>query len=426
MIETCHEINNVESGLTNNIEQNQTDVLDKEQPLQQIYYGSPGTGKSHLIKMLTEKAEQEGRVVRTTFHPDSDYSTFVGAYKPTSETEDRYDNTGHLVKYQEGEHIGMPIQDKKIIYDFIEQAFLKTYIDAWHLYIDALENEEIPEKEYLIIEEINRGNCAQIFGDLFQLLDRNEEGFSDYEIVPDSDISIYLNKRLSFSYSGNNTKIKQVLSGNLMMLPPNLYIWATMNTSDQSLFPIDSAFKRRWDWRFVPITKGEGGWRIYFKYKIGNEEKTLDVDWWNFLLSINSDILEATKSEDKQLGYYFCKATKYIDFDKEAGTVSPQGDNVDNTLEKGKDSDKNLSPKPNVITADTFVDKVIFYLWQDVFKTSSYRNTLFKIGDKQASFHQFYEDIKCFDEKGNRPEINLEIVDSFINKIMKRHSDKQQ
>ena len=116
--------------------------------LQQIIYGAPGTGKSHAIKMETKVWEEKGRVVRTTFHPDSDYATFVGAYKPTTESVQRYDITNKPIIRD-----NKPVMEQIITYEFVEQAFLQAYIDAW-------KNREEPE--FLIIEEINRGKCAQI------------------------------------------------------------------------------------------------------------------------------------------------------------------------------------------------------------------------------------------------------------------------
>lgn len=177
-------------------------ILDNERQI--IIYGAPGTGKSYHIKQqLEEKAVSKENQFRTTFHPDSDYSTFVGAYKPTME--------GDVIKYK-----------------FVPQAFLKAYVRAY---------QASTETVYLIIEEINRGNCAQIFGDIFQLLDRNDKGRSEYEIDADEDIKAYLEEKLGKDSEG--------IKGGKLCLPSNLYIYATMNTSDQSLFPIDSAFKRR-------------------------------------------------------------------------------------------------------------------------------------------------------------------------------------
>ena len=215
--------------------------------LQMIYYGAPGTGKSFYIDDKTDDANS----VRTTFHPDSDYASFVGAYKPTMENVPINSIYGESVQFATGKN-GHPGTEKKIVYKYVPQAFLKAYVAAWS-------NLDTPY--FLIIEEINRGNCAQIFGDLFQLLDRNNAGSSSYAIHADEDISQFLsgdNKGFaslsddqkdairSFTLEKDNGKTQAVgqdiLDGKLLLLPPNLYIWATMNTSDQSLFPIDSAF----------------------------------------------------------------------------------------------------------------------------------------------------------------------------------------
>lgn len=226
--------------------------LLKTTGLQQIYYGAPGTGKSKTIKDLTFGES----VIRTTFHPDSDYASFVGTYKPITEEVDLRDCNGKKVIDDDTKEV---VKEERIAYKFIPQAFLEAYVKAWKKLGSS-------KKQYLIIEEINRGNCAQIFGDLFQLLDRNEYGFSDYPIVADKDMQKYLEKEFAGWEITNKDEINQlygeanmvnlIMKGERLVLPSNLYIWATMNTSDQSLFPIDSAFKRRWDWKYVPIREG--------------------------------------------------------------------------------------------------------------------------------------------------------------------------
>ena len=254
--------------------------MDKES-LQRIFYGAPGTGKSNTIK---REVDQKGLPkVRTTFHPDSDYSTFVGAYKPTSVEVPVMTMIGTKAVPAENPD-GTPRKEKKIVYEFVPQAFLKAYTGAW-------KNQNEPF--FLIIEEINRGNCAQIFGDLFQLLDRNDEtGLSEYPISPDEDIQKFLLTDNKYGFAALTEEQKEaipeeVLSGELMILPNNLYIWATMNTSDQSLFPIDSAFKRRWDWQYIPISDGKKGWAI--------EANGNHYDWWQFLRKMNDQIGSTTK-----------------------------------------------------------------------------------------------------------------------------------
>lgn len=286
--------------------------------LQQIYYGAPGTGKSHGIKkLLKEMNVPKENIFRTTFHPDSDYSSFVGAYKPTMKpVDDKYKAV-----------VG---KDEEIAYSFVPQTFIKAYTQAY---------KKPNENVYLIIEEINRGNCAQIFGDLFQLLDRDDNGVSEYPIKADSDLKMYLEEELENHPDG-------IKDGELC-LPSNLYIWATMNTSDQSLFPIDSAFKRRWDWEYEPIKYKNKDWVIEIA---GNK-----YSWISFQRIINDMIFEATNSEDKMLGDYFVK------------------------------------PCNNIISEKQFVNKVLFYLWNDVCKDGD--GDIFRTSDnKDVKFSDLYDD----------------------------------
>ena len=322
-------------------------TFDIDQPLQLIYYGAPGTGKSFTIDQVTN----ENNSVRTTFHPDSDYASFVGAYKPTMENV-RMSKT--FTSSKEGTYAeyvqktdSHPGTEKKIVYKYVPQAFLKAYVEAWKRYAAGEDNPY-----YLVIEEINRGNCAQIFGDLFQLLDRNNTGCSSYAISADEDIAQFLREddngfgklneeqkeaigkfRLKKD-SGVEEQIgPEILNGSKLLLPPNLRIWATMNTSDQSLFPIDSAFKRRWNWEYMPIEYDKKDWT----FVIGDKR----YSWGEFLKVINPKIFKLTMSEDKQMGYFFVKPDKKSKEDlKENDTISEK----------------------------VFVNKVLFYLWTDVFK----------------------------------------------------------
>lgn len=310
-------------------------------PLQQIFYGAPGTGKSFKIKRETKNQSK----IRTTFHPDSDYSTFVGCYKPTMNEDVKYDKEGNEKSCT-----------KQIEYAFVAQAFLKAYVKAWKFYCSA--EDGTAKAQYLIIEEINRGNCAQIFGDLFQLLDRNEDGYSTYPIVADTDIQKFLSKEFEKvnvpdslntiydDYDGNVAE--DIKNGTVLALPNNFYIWATMNTSDQSLFPIDSAFKRRWDWKYMPIDTQKENWNIEVDGK--------KYSWTVFLEKVNEQIFEVTKSEDKKLGFYFCRANN------------------------------------NVVGAEKFVSKVIFYLYNDVFKDYGYDRKMFKDENGKAiQFHEYFQ-----------------------------------
>ena len=347
---------------------------------QQIFYGAPGTGKSHTIKEVTRNED----VIRTTFHPDTDYSSFVGAYKPTTIEETVMTVIGtKAVPVEDAD--GNERKESKIIYEFVAQSFLQAYIAAWKKYAGT-ENCK-PEKQFLVIEEINRGNCAQIFGDLFQLLDRNDYGFSEYPIKADADMKKQLQKvfngldipqkdSINAMYEDRDV-VKEVLDGDLLLLPNNLFIWATMNTSDQSLFPIDSAFKRRWDWTYIPISNANKGWTI----NIGDSH----YDWWQFVERINDLIGRTTNSEDKKLGYFFCKA------------------------------------REGEISADTFVGKVIFYLWNDVFKDYDFCDQAFNDTDgNKLTFDKFYT------AEGNNSKVVEEKVKLFLKNLGLEASVQQE
>lgn len=355
-------------NLSENVKEDISQDLENPTARQIIYYGAPGTGKSHKINEILgeyegcpeDKKVPKANIFRTTFHPDSDYSSFVGAYKPTMKKQkDKIYTKGELIskltemkdggvtyspqkfgaKYwrslkqlnladkkdilqacgmsdnytvelDKGIAVGKEYltnsEESRIIYSFIPQTFLNAYIRAY----------QTDENVYLIIEEINRGNCAQIFGDLFQLLDRDGKGKSEYTIKADADLKTFLENELGEGC--------EAIKDGELCLPPNLYIYATMNTSDQSLFPIDSAFKRRWDWEYEPI-----------KYK--NTDWLIDIDglkyrWSDFQKEVNTRILNDTGSEDKMLGDYF------------------------------------VNPSAKVISYDLFRNKILFYLWNDVCK----------------------------------------------------------
>lgn len=291
-------------------------IINPDVTTQKIYYGCPGTGKSFKIKENTEgldgesavyfdeygkkiptpdtKEERIGKnsnVFRTTFHPDYDYATFVGSYKPIMTPKKNQDNG-----------------EKELEYAFVPQVFTKAYIRAYQSKYDPTLSEA-EKNVYLIIEEINRGNCAQIFGDLFQLLDR-KNGVSEYPVIPDTELVTYLNDN--------------DIVGNSIRLPENLHIYATMNTSDQSLFPMDSAFKRRWAMEYIPVNLQHPVAKDY-TFKVKEKE----YSWVDFLAKVNPLIRKATDSEDKQMGEFFIKGN---------------------------------------ITEEDFKNKVMFYIWNDVCK----------------------------------------------------------
>lgn len=260
---------------------------------QTIYYGAPGTGKSHTVKKML-KAVPKDNVETVTFHPDYDYVSFVGGYRPISE-------------------------DSNIEYKFVPQVFTNLYVKSW---------QNPNEPFYLVIEEINRGNCAEIFGDIFQLLDQNQ----DYTVTPSSELESYLDNELSESHEG-------IIDG--LKMPPNLSILATMNTSDQSLFPMDSAFKRRWDWEYIPISYNRDDENKSSKFIVDLDDGTY-FSWLEFIEKVNIRIKSNPNlGMDKCIGNYF------------------------------------INPTDNTISLNTFINKAIFYLWNDVFKDEFGSNSIF-------------------------------------------------
>jgi len=285
-----------------------------------IYFGAPGTGKSYAIsEYLILNSIDSYHFSRITFHPEYDYTSFVGGYKPITDEADDFN-----VKYQ-----------------FVPEVFIDIYMKAW---ISPL------EPFVLIIEEINRGNCAEIFGDIFQLLDRS----SDYNIEPSTELRRFLSKQeIAFKEKDNND-VLFLFEGKLQM-PENLSILATMNTSDQSLFPMDSAFKRRWEWEYIPICyeaqneDGKNNESFNFEISLGDGSK---YRWIDFLAKINNDHIKNNSAlgMDKCIGNYFTKP----------------------------DEDNKITLKP-------FINKVIFYLWNDVFKDEDN-----KVFESNGSYEDFF------------------------------------
>ena len=385
-------------------------LIKKDQDsLQIVYYGAPGTGKSFTI----DKNVTEENSIRTTFHPDSDYASFVGAYKPTMEDVPISAIVGKEVHeaVPQGKHSG---KEKKIVYKYVPQAFLKAYVESWKRYADGFKSiEPVDTSYYLIIEEINRGNCAQIFGDLFQLLDRNNMGASSYPIRADEDIARFLkedengfdslseeekNVISNFVFQKDDGAERSIgvdiLNGQLLLLPPNLHIWATMNTSDQSLFPIDSAFKRRWDWKYTPIDYApidkETKLPLNWKFQIGDKL----YNWGDFLAKINFQIEKLTESPDKQMGYFFAKA----------------------------------NPTTGIISEEVFKNKVLFFLWTEVLKDYNTGSEPFINPEttKTYKFTDFFDKnqnaLKSFIEKPElRPEDSEPDVDDEILESKEEH-----
>lgn len=277
-----------------------------------IVFGAPGTGKSFGLKDDCEKMLEgtDGTFERVTFHPDYSYSQFVGTYKPVM------DEDGGSIRY-----------------DFVPGSFMRVYVDAL-----KSGRTDVPQPHLLLIEEINRAKVAAVFGDVFQLLDRDNDGVSEYEIQTSEDIRRYLAKELGGSVD-NYKKIR---------IPNNMFIWSTMNSADQGVFPMDTAFKRRWNFEYLGINENEEKIDGIGKLELAGSEEIIE---WNLLRRAINDKMVSSEfkiNEDKLMGPFFL-AKKVIASD-ENGMI--------------KDVEKFV---------DAFKSKVIMYLYEDAVKQGKHR-----------------------------------------------------
>lgn len=403
-IESLYDTEDIQ--LINKVLDNQEFIKNDEKG-QRMY----STALKHYIDYLNKKKN----VFRTTFHPDTDYATFVGCYKPTTEScksvnqykgLDKLKIEADIINSSSGDKVSQIVafvtkyaedlqyivdtcpdvkslqnllnktfsfanetylayvvdyvlknKETKITYRFCPQVFTKAYVKAW---------QNPGERTYLIIEEINRGNCAQIFGDLFQLLDRDKKtGKSEYPIKADKDLVAYVENELGVGHEG-------IKNGELC-IPSNLIIYATMNTSDQSLFPMDSAFKRRWDWEYVPINYSKDIDSGKFIININGAEYL----WVDFLKKVNEKIYDTTRSEDKQMGNFFIKSS---------------------------------------ISSKEFINKVMFYLWNEVCKEEygTTRNFFRTIEDGTDHTENEFKFVDLFE-----PEMSDKLLIGFMNYLKK-------
>ena len=321
---------------------------DVSRPHNWILFGAPGTGKSYVI----DQAAKQYPRCRVTFHPDYTYAQFVGAYKP------------------------VPSQQTAsgITYGFVPGPFVNTLVES-------LENPNTPH--ILIIEEINRADPAAVFGDVFQLLDRNDEGSSEYSVRTSQELKDYLQGKLS----ANAKETLRALIVNLdqsetdapaydcseIAIPNNMYIWASMNSADQGVFPMDTAFKRRWTFQYLPIDSDNGMLQ-------SADGAFLSEHWDEIRTNINKLLKSQGRDipEDKLLGPYFLSARELHNDDE--------------------DAEQNAQNFVHV-----FASKVIMYLFEDAARYC--RAQVFRIPDE--SQEQLYLSDLLRNLNTNRPDLGI-------------------
>ena len=321
---------------------------DVSRPHNWILFGAPGTGKSYVI----DQAAKQYPRCRVTFHPDYTYAQFVGAYKP------------------------VPSQQTAsgITYGFVPGPFVNTLTES-------LENPNTPH--ILIIEEINRADPAAVFGDVFQLLDRNDEGSSEYSVRTSQELKDYLQGKLS----ANAQKTLRALIVDLeqseadapdydcseIAIPNNMYIWASMNSADQGVFPMDTAFKRRWTFQYLPIDSDNGMLQ-------SADGAFLSEHWDEIRTNINKLLKSQGRDipEDKLLGPYFLSARELHNDDE--------------------DAEQNAQNFVHV-----FASKVIMYLFEDAARYC--RAQVFRIPDE--SQEQLYLSDLLRNLNTNRPDLGI-------------------
>lgn len=366
-----------------------------------IIFGAPGTGKSYTLNQDKDTLlKNGGEYERVTFHPDYSYANFVGTYKPTmvdsiksligsaderevlsvllndKTAQEKYDLL--YDKFKDGDLTRLPLllglynDDKfktkkkdgtdasgdnsvernhgrairpyvnllsnkkpasEIKYEFVPGPFMRVYVDA--LRSGRTDN---PQPHLLLIEEINRARVAAVFGDVFQLLDRDDDGVSEYEIHASEDVRKHLAKELGGSPDSYN-KIR---------IPDNMFIWATMNSADQGVFPMDTAFKRRWNFEYLGINENDAS--INGVVTLGKGTHALEVEWNRLRKAINEKLAKDYKvNEDKLMGPFFL--SKKI-------------------IKTNETDDKIANPQKFI---EAFKNKVIMYLYEDAVKQHKHK-----------------------------------------------------
>lgn len=286
--------------------------LETKYERNRIVFGAPGTGKSHKLKEDCEEmmSNSNGSFERVTFHPEYSYSQFVGTYKPV-----------------------MGDDEETIKYSYVPGPFMRMYVET--LKSGRTEN---PQPHLLLIEEINRAKVAAVFGDVFQLLDRDDNGVSEYEIQASEDIRKYLAKELG-GFPNSYKRIR---------IPNNMFIWATMNSADQGVFPMDTAFKRRWNFEYLGIDENEEKIKGIGKIMLAGTDEP--IEWNRLRKAINAKMSSSDFkiNEDKLMGPFFL-SKKVV----------------------ASDENRMIIDKDEFIKA--FKSKVIMYLYEDAVKQGKHR-----------------------------------------------------
>ncbi|RIL26482.1 hypothetical protein BUY95_13730 [Staphylococcus gallinarum] len=310
---------------------------------QKIYYGAPGTGKS--FKLNKDASMFGGNVRRVTFHPNMLYGDFVGSYKPFPSNE----------------------SETPITYKFVPGSLIKSLVDA-------LKDPENPH--LLIIEELNRANVSATFGSMFQLLDRESNGKSEYPIDISEDLKLFF-KDIEIE---NNEMLE-----NGLIFPRNLYIWCSMNSADQGVLPLDTAFKRRWDFEYFSIDASfdEELFDAFGEISLGKESK---IKWNDMRIFLNDQLSSFNVPEDKLMGPYFLS--------------------------------KNILSSDDVVVTKAFKNKVLMYLFEDI--GTQYRSKIFNVSKLRLSFIR-----EEFDRIGEEIFKGSETIQNKIISINKTDSNKE-
>ena len=299
-------------------------AVDDNQPCpferNRIIFGAPGTGKSYVLNSDADLLLRGEQPTRVTFHPEYTYYNFIGSYKPIVKKRD--DNASDEVSYA-----------------FVPGPFTDVLLSSM-LFPRA--------RHLLIIEEINRARVASVFGDIFQLLDRNETGESEYVIKPSPELRGYLEQQLCRDVP-------------IISIPKNMFIWATMNSADQGVFPMDTAFKRRWDFEYIGVDHNE---------KLASAEITIGeivMDWNTLRKKINQKLESLGVNEDKLIGPFFI-SKKYIFPLRKGATIT--------------EKEKKIAEAQFL---RVFKSKVISYLFEDAAK--HIRSRLFEGCESRSYSH---------------------------------------